>query len=348
MQKKSMGKTSKGLEITQYTLSNKNGMEVDLNDLGATLINCRVPDKDGKIRDVFLGVDNAAAFEECANFFGTIIARNGNRIDKAKVTLDGVEYQLEVNDNENNLHSGKNNSHTKVWNVDEYDDSHIKFSVVLPDMEQGFPGTMNLSVTYTLTDDNGLELHYEGTTDKTTVANCTNHVYFNLNGHESGSIEGQYLQLNCSKYTPVIDHQAIPTGEEAPVAGTPMDFTEMTRIGDRIDADFEQLKFVGGYDHNYCIDGADGKTMVKCGTAYAKESGIAMDVYTDCVGVQLYCGNFISEMDGKAGAKYGKRHGFCLETQYYPNSANDTRFVQPILKAGEKYDTKTKYVFSVR
>lgn len=349
MVKKSMGKTSTGLEITQYTLNNGKGLEVDINDFGATLVNCRFAGKDGVVRDLFLGYDNAADFEKCDSYLGAIIARNGNRIAGAKITLDGVEYQLEANDlGVNNLHAAGDCPHTRVWSVEECDDTHIKLSIVLADMENGFPGNFNLSVTYTLTDDNGLELHYEGTTDKTTIANCTNHVYINLNGHETGSVEGQYMQLNCSKYTPVIDSHAIPTGEEAPVAGTPMDFTKETMIGERIDSDFDQLQYVIGYDHNYCVDGYDGKTMNKCATAYAKESGIQMDVYTDCVGVQFYTANHISSIPGKGGVTYGKRHGFCLETQYYPNSANDTRFVQPILKVGEKYDTKTKYVFSVK
>ncbi len=348
MVKKSMGKTSTGLEITQYTLNNGKGLEVDINDFGATLVSCRFAGKDGVVRDLFLGYDNAADFEKCDNYFGAVIARHGNRVAGAKVTLEGVEYQLEVNDNDNNLHSGKYGAHGKLWTVDEVDDTHIKLSVLLPDLEQGFPGNLDLSITYTLTDDNGIELHYEGTTDKTTICNCTNHVYFNLNGHETGSMLNQYLQLNCSKYTPIVDGQAIPTGEEAPVAGTPMDFTKSTKIGERIEADFDQLKYVFGYDHNYCVDGYDGKTMNHCAVAYCEESGIQMDVYTDCVGMQLYAGNFIGNVTGKGGVTYGKRHGFCLETQYYPNAANDTRFVQPILKVGEKYDTKTKYVFSVK
>ncbi|MDD6039462.1 MAG: galactose mutarotase [bacterium] len=346
MSKASFGKTTDGREVTKYTLKNAAGMEVDLIDLGASIVAVRVADKNGDVKDVVLGYDTPADYQNVRGYLGAVIGRNGNRIDKAKFSIDGVEYQLEVNDNENNLHSGKDGFHAMIWNVAEADDSHVKMTLVSPDGHQGFPGNMDVSITYTLTEDCGLELSYRATTDKTTVANFTNHAYFNLDGHESGSAEDQELELLASYYTPVIDSQAIPTGEIASVSDTPMDFRKMTRIGDRINDDFEQLVFVGGYDHNYVLDKADG-TMQLAARARSVKSGIQMDVYTNCVGIQFYAGNFVGGQTGKGGVEYGKRQGFCLETQYFPNSVNEKNFEQPFLKPGEVYESTTKYVFSV-
>ena len=203
-------------------------------------------------------------------------------------------------------------------------------------------------MTYTLTDDNAVELHYEAECDADTTVNLTNHTYFNLGGHDSGSILDQKLMLTAKNYTPVRDHQAIPTGEIAPVAGTPMDFTTMKPIGQDIEADFEQLKFVGGYDHNYAICEKPGE-MKKMAEAYCDKTGIAMEAETTCCGMQFYAGNFITDpQTGKGGVIYGRRHGFCLESQYYPNAINQENFARPLLKKGEHYDSVTRYRFSVR
>lgn len=340
------GKTKDGREVKKYTLTNQNGMEVSVIDLGATIVSVKLAGADGKVRDVVLGYDNPADYQTRTCYFGAVIGRNSNRIDHARISLDGAEYQLEQNDNENNLHSGKNGFHAVIWTVEKAEKNSIELSYFSKDKEQDFPGNMTARVIYTLTDDNELVITYQAETDQTTVANFTNHTYFNLDGHESGRIEEEELEILASYYTPVIDGKAIPTGEVAKVSETPMDFRKMTKIGARIGDDFEQLKFVGGYDHNYVLDKADG-TMQLAARAKAARSGIRMDVYTDCVGIQLYAGNFIGEQSGKDGVTYGDRHGFCLETQYFPNAVNIENFKRPVLRPGEKYQSTTKYCFSL-
>lgn len=340
------GRTKEGSEVKKYTLTNKNGMEVSVIDLGATIVSVKLAGADGKIRDVVLGYDNPVDYQENTCYFGAVIGRNANRIDHAKITIDGVDYQLEQNDNENNLHSGSKGFHAVIWKAEEVTEQSILFSYYSRDLEQDFPGNMTARVRYNLTEENELVILYQAVADKTTVANFTNHAYFNLDGHESGSIENQQLEILASYYTPVIDAKSIPTGEVAKVSGTPMDFRKMEKIGARINDDFEQLKYAGGYDHNYVLDKADG-TMQLAARAKAAESGICMDVYTDCVGVQLYAGNYIKEHAGKDGVSYGFRQGFCLETQYFPNAINDKNFRRPILRPDERYQSSTKYCFSV-
>lgn len=346
MAKTVFGKTNEGAKVTKYTLKNAGGMEVDILTLGAAMRAIRVPDKDGKVRDVILGYDTPADYQNVRGYLGMVIGRNGNRIKDARVTIDGVTYELEANNNGNNLHSGREGFHSVVWEEAEADDTHVVLTHTSPDGAQGFPGEMKATVTYTLTDAGEVVLSYRATTNQKTVANFTNHAYFNLDGHDSGSMEGQVLQIFASNYTPVVDEKAIPTGELAPVAGTPMDFREMTAIGARINDDFEQLKYVGGYDHNYALDGADGslRLVVK---AKSDVSGIHMDVYTTCPGVQFYAGNRVGGQTGKGGAAYHDRQGFCLETQYFPNSANEKNFAQPFLVPGETYESTTKYCFFV-
>ena len=338
-----------GTELSLYSFTNKNGVTMTVTELGATLVKLLVPDRSGALRDVVLGYDDPQGYIDHTCYFGAVIGRSGNRIDKGRFVIGGKTYQMDVNDNENNLHSGNNGFDIRKWDVAAIDEAanSITFSMDSPDGDQGFPGHFCVTVTYTLTDDNEVVLHYEGSCDADTVANLTNHTYFNLAGHESGSIEGQLLQLHAKAYTPVRDSQAIPTGELAPVAGTPMDFQTEKPIGRDIEADFEQLKFVGGYDHNYVLSDAAG-TKKKMAEAYCKESGIAMEAFTDCCGVQFYAGNFITPQTGKDKAAYGKRQGFCLESQYYPNAINQEGFPSPLLRAGEKYDTVTSYRFFLR
>ncbi|MGN0142083.1 MAG: aldose epimerase family protein [Roseburia sp.] len=345
MQKTDFGRTKDGQQVTKYKLTNRNGMTVSIIDLGATIVSVEIPVR-GKIYDVVLGYDSAADYEEQTSYFGAVIGRNCNRIANAKVVLAGKEYQMEQNDNENNLHCGKNGFSKKVWTVEEVGESIITFSILSRDMEQDLPGNMTAKVTYRLTDENELVISYEAVTDQTTIANFTNHAYFNLDGHDSGRMEEQELEILASYYTPVVDSKSIPTGDVEKVAGTPMDFRKMKKIGADIHADFIQLKYAGGYDHNFVLDKADG-TMQLAARAKAAKSGIGMDVYTDCVGLQLYAGNFIGEQIGKGGVKYGNRHGFCLETQYFPNAINEANFKSPILNPGEKYQSMTKYCFSV-
>ncbi len=340
------GKTKDGRLVEKYTLKNAHGMEVDVLTFGATLQAIRFPDRTGRVRDILLGYDNVAQYENVNGYLGAVIGRNGNRIANAKCVIDGVECLLEANDNENNLHSGTQGFHGVLWTVNEADDAHVKLGYHSPDGEQGFPGNMDVTVTYTLDDDGRLGIAYHATSDKKTVANLTNHAYFNLNGHESGNVEDQEVEILASNYTPVIDSKAIPTGEIASVSGTPMDFRQMTKIGARIGDDFDQLKYTDGYDHNYVLDHADG-SMQLIARARAEESGIQMDVYTTCIGVQFYAGNFVGGQKGKNGVDYGKRQGFCLETQYFPNSVNEKNFQAPILNPGQVYESTTKYCFHV-
>lgn len=344
MTKKVFGTTREGKTATEYILRNESGMEVVLTDLGATVVAIRLAGADGKVRDVVLGYDNPQDYQEHTCYFGAVIGRNANRIAGARITLEGKEYALEQNDNGNNLHSGAHGVHGILWDAKEESAQSVVFSCKSRDGEQDFPGNMDVQVTYTLTDENGLVINYRAKSDKTTVANFTNHSYFNLDGHDSGRIEGQWLEIFASRYTPVTDGKAIPTGELADVSGTPMDFRKKKKIGADIEADFEQLRYVGGYDHNYAVDGADG-TLRLAARASAEESGIGMEVYTDCVGIQLYAGNFVTDMAGKEGVRYGARHGFCLETQYFPNAVNEPNFKKPVLHPGETYHSTTKYRF---
>ena len=330
------GKTKEGKTVTKYLLKNKNGMEVSVMDLGATIVSVLVPDRNGVKRDVVLGYDTPQEYQDHTCYFGAVIGRNANRIGGAKIVLGDREYQLEKNDNGNNLHSGKNGFHAVIWSVEQQKEDEITFFYLSKDLEQDFPGNMTAKVTYTVTDDNELSIAYEAVSDQTTVANFTNHAYFNLNGHDSGCMENQELEILASYYTPVKDGEAIPTGDVEKVAGTPMDFRKMKKIGQDIGADVEQLKFVGGYDHNFVLDKADG-TMQLAARARSEESGI-----------QLYAGNFIGKQTGKGGASYDSRHAFCLETQYFPNAVNEPNFKSPVLEVGDTYRSQTKYSFYVK
>ena len=254
---------------------------------------------------------------------------------------------LEKNKGENNLHSGSDYYDRRLWAAREAGEDSVVFLLDSPDGDQGFPGELKISVKYTLTRENAVEILYTVTSDWDTPVNMTNHAYFNLNGHDSGCMENQELEILASYYTPVKDGEAIPTGNVEKVAGTPMDFRKMKKIGQDIGVDFEQLKFVGGYDHNFVLDKADG-TMQLAARARSEKSGICMDVYTDCVGIQLYAGNFIGKQTGKGGASYDSRHAFCLETQYFPNAVNEPNFKSPVLHVGETYHSQTKYCFSVK
>ncbi len=341
--RESFGKTKDGREVYLYTITNSKGMKAQVTDFGAILTALFVPNQAGKADDVVLGFDTLADYEINGSFFGATVGRNANRIADAKFTIDGVTYQLAVNDGKNNLHSDAAlGYHKRVWDT-EIDEQSVKFSYVSPDGEMGFPGTLNISVTYTLTEDNALEIYYDGVSDKKTVINMTNHSYFNLAGHNNGKIYDTKLQLFAGNYTPIVPG-AIPTGEIASVSGTAMDFTKSKRIGDQIGDDWDQLTMVKGYDHNWVIDGYDG-SLRKIAVATDEAAGRTMEVYTDLPGVQFYAGNCIDETVGKGGAVYSDRSGFCLETQYYPNHVNQPNFPQGIFDAGQPYQTKTIYKF---
>ena len=337
-----------GREIKLYTITNANGMKAAITDLGATLVQLIVPDKDGKPVDVVLGFDKAEDYlgENCGgngSFFGVVVGPSANRIAGATFEVDGVTYSLDVNDNENNLHSHKEKGwHKRLWEA-QVDGDRVTFFIADEDGNLGFPGKKALSVTYSLDEENALTLAYNGSSDKKTIMNPTNHSYFNLEGHDSGCMEEQELWMGASYYTPG-SAKLIPTGEIAPVAGTPMDFTVAKKVGQDIEADFEQLTNAGGYDHNWVIDGWDG-SLRHFATLKAPKSEITMEAYTTLPGVQFYAGNFVEDQIGKGGAEYKRRGGLCLETQYYPDSVHNPQFPSCIFGEGKDYTSVTAYKF---
>lgn len=344
MKTEAFGSIQSGKKATLYILENKNHTVVKVTDFGATLVSVLFTDKDGVMKDMVLGYDDAASYEKGTSCFGATIGRNGNRIKDARFTIDGKEWVIEANENNNSLHSGKNGFNHLMWEMKESGDNYVTFYHYSPQEEQGFPGNMHVTVTYTLDDEDTVHITYNAKADADTVMNFTNHSYFNLAGHDSGVMLDQKLQLFADAYTPDEDSHSIPTGEIAPVAGTPMDFTTMKPIGQDINADFEQLHFTGGYDHNYVLSDKPG-TMRQMAKAECDASGIAMDAYTECCGVQLYAGNFIGTQTGKGGVTYGDRHGFCLESQFYPNAVNEKNFPSPVVPADTEYHSETKYHF---
>lgn len=344
MKTEAFGSIQSGKKATLYILENINHTVVKVTDFGATLVSVLFADKDGVMKDMVLGYDDAASYEKGTSCFGATIGRNGNRIKDARFTIDGKEWVIEANENNNSLHSGKNGFNHLMWEMKESGDNYVTFYHYSPQEEQGFPGNMHVTVTYTLDDEDTVHITYHAKADADTVMNFTNHSYFNLAGHDSGVMLDQKLQLFADAYTPDEDSHSIPTGEIAPVAGTPMDFTTMKPIGQDINADFEQLHFTGGYDHNYVLSDKPG-TMRQMAKAECDASGIAMDAYTECCGVQLYAGNFIGTQTGKGGVTYGDRHGFCLESQFYPNAVNEKNFPSPVVPANTEYHSETKYYF---
>lgn len=342
------GVLDNGEQTHIYQLKNASGAYAEVCDFGALIISICVPDKDGKLVDVALGYDNLDAYKVNGCFFGAAIGRSGNRIDGASFEINGKKYQLAQNENENNLHSGPDGYEKCLWQEKNTDGvaNSVTFGRLSPDGEQGYPGNFEIEITYTFTEENELIIAYKGVSDQDTIANLTNHSYFNLNGEASGSAMGQILTLHADYYTPVKDGKAIPTGEKAEVAGTPMDFRTAKVIGKDIEADFEQLKFTGGFDHNYCTNDYQPGVVREIAEATSEESGITMKVFSDLPCVQFYAGNFIKEHTGKNGVTYAKRHAFCLETQFAPDAIHQPAFESPILKAGETYSTVTSYKFS--
>ena len=325
-----------------YTLTNKNGMTVQLTDIGASLCSILVPDKDGNLCDVILGYETMEEYETKNEFFGTIVGRNANRIGGAGFELNGKQFALTDNDNGNNLHSGASFYHTRKWGVKDIQNNRITFALHSPDGDQGYPGAVDIEVTYTLGEDNSLRIDYCGAPDKDTILNMTNHCHFNLNGHASGDILEHTLWIDADFFTPT-DEKLIPTGELRPVDETPMDFREKKQIGVGIDVDYEPLRIATGYDHNWCLKN-EGK-LAKVAELSSEVSGITMEVYTDLPGVQVYACNFLQEMTGKDGVTYRRRQGICFETQHYPDAIHHENFPSPVCKAGEAYKTSTIYKF---
>ena len=346
---RTFGTLPSGEEVQIYHLENKSGAFAEVLQFGAILVKLCVPDRDGRLTDVVLGYDDLAGYEVNGCFFGATIGRSGNRIAQSRFTLDGKEIVLTPNEGANNLHSGPDGFEKKMWTASEiYEDKNaVTFSRISPDGENGFPGEFNVSVTYEMTEENELRIVYGGVCDQTTIANMTNHSYFNLAGEGSGSAMDQYLTIHAEQYTPV-GEGSIPLGENAAVEGTPMDFRKAHKIGDEIEADFEQLRITGGYDHNYVTDGYNKASIREIAEAWSEKTGIQMNVLTDCPCVQFYAANFVDQEHGKNGHVYNKREAFCLETQVEPNAVNVENFHSPILEAGERYYSETIYRFSVK
>lgn len=337
------GITREGEEITLYSLSNSNGMQADITDFGANIVNLYVPDKTGTVKDVVLGYDTLEGYFVNDCFFGATIGPSANRIANASFEIHGQKYQLVVNDGVNNLHSDADKGyHKRKWDA-VVEENRVVFSLKDADQSMGFPGNKEIEVTFTLTEGNELKLDYHAVSDKDTLINMTNHVYFNLAGHDGGSITGHKMQILASCYTPVVAG-AIPTGEIASVAGTPFDFRKPEIIGLRIDEDNEQLRLGQGYDHNWVIDHYTSE-VIKIAQVTEDTTGRIMEVYSDQPGVQFYAGNCITPHVGKHQAAYGKRTGFALETQAFPNSVNQDNFPNVIYGPDREYKTTTIYKF---
>lgn len=303
-----------------------------------------VPGRDGPV-DVALGFDRLEDYRVQDKFMGALVGRYANRIGGARFSLDGREYRLAANDGPNHLHGGKAGFDKRVWTVEDQTENAAVLSLFSPDGEEGYPGSLHVQVTYTLRD-GALEIGYEARSGAATVCSLTNHTYFNLSGHASGSTGEQEIQLMARQYTPTAAG-SIPTGELAPVEGTPMDLRLPTPMGARADEPFEQLELAGGYDHNWVIDGWDG-SLRPAARVWARDTGIAMETLTTLPGLQFYGGNYLENCPaGKGGARYGKRCGFCLETQLFPDSPNHPNFPSPVLRAGETARSRTVYRFSL-
>ena len=337
----SFGMTSKGEEARLFTIQNYKGMEIKVSDYGATLVQVRVPDKEGRLLDVVLGYDDVQGYEAGNAFFGATIGRVANRIGNGEFRLGGRTYELTRNDGQNTLHGGRDFYNKRIWKTGETQEDHVEFLMDSPSGDQGFPGNVKISVTYTLTKDNEVKIHYRAVPDADTLMNLTNHSYFNLSGHASGTVLDQEVMLYADAYARA-DSQSIPTGEIVPVSGTPMDFRQLKPVGAEIEEAYEALEFGKGYDHNWVLNGNGYR---KAAFMRSKESGIAMEVYTDLPGMQFYTANFVDHEKGKAGAVYNMRQAACFETQYFPDAVHKDHFEGPEVKAGEVYETTTAYRF---
>jgi len=337
-----------GKPVNLYWLKNGD-LQVAMTNYGGRIVGLWTPDQNGKMTDVVLGRGSTEAYVDGPELYlGATIGRVGNRIAKGKYEVGGKEYSIFLNNNENALHGGEHGFQDKVWEADQPNDYTLVLEYASPDGEEGFPGTLDTKVTYSLIDGHTLKIEYEAETDKPTVVNLTNHAYFNLNGEGSGSILDHQLQIYADEFTPV-DGGLIPSGEMRKVEGTPFDFTSPHTIGERIDADNEQLEHGGGYDHNYVLGSKKENGMNHAAKVIGDKSGIVMQVYTEEPGVQFYTGNFMaSENSLKSGAKDAKRTAFCLETQHFPDAPNHPDFPSIELKPGETYNTVTEYTFSVQ
>jgi len=332
-----------GDSVKLYTLTNGTATAA-ITNYGARVVSLLVPDKNGELIDVVLGYKDLKAYRDPDDgFYGAVVGRYGNRIAKGQFELEGQSYQLEINNGPNSLHGGTNGFFQKVWEVKHVTDSSLELNYVSPDGDAGYPGTLDATIVYTLTSDNGLEIAYRATTDKTTVVNLTNHSYFNLSGEGDSTILDHLLTIRADGYTPV-DETLIPTGEIASVENTPFDFRQPTAIGARIDTADAQLVLGKGYDHNFVLKKDPGLQLVA--TVESPKTGIVMDILTEEPGLQFYSGNFMDNVqNAKGGKTYGYRSAFCLETQHFPDSPNQPGFPSTVLEPNAAYHTRTVYRF---
>lgn len=346
--KEHWGNMPDGKEICLYTLSNENGASASFTDLGAVWVTMNVPDRDGKTTDVVLGFDSAEEYLINPPHFGAPIGRNSNRIGGAAFSLNGKEYKLEANNGSSNLHSAPDLYHRRLWEgqAEETDlGARVSFSLSSPDKDQGYPGNADITITYTLTPDDSLVISYHMVCDADTVANFTNHSYFNLDGQDGGWAMKQRVWIDADTFTRT-DEGLVPTGEFVPVKGTPMDFTVMKTIERDIDQDYEALSLGAGYDHNWVLNHEPGELALSA-AAESDKTGIRMEVYTDLPGIQFYTANAMKPgIVGKGKTLYEKRGSYCFETQNFPDAVNKPEFPCPFLKAGEEYQTTTIYKFS--
>ncbi|GKU24594.1 aldose epimerase family protein [Clostridium folliculivorans] len=348
--KRVYGENRDGEKVYCYTLENSKGMKAEIINYGAILTSLQVTDNEGKFDDIVLGYDSIEGYFENPAFLGSTIGRYANRIENASFELNGVRYNLTKSEGENQLHGGLTGFHKVLWEVaiiNDKENPSIELTYLSKDGEEGYPGNLKVKVRYTVTENNELKIDYDAISDKDTVINLTNHSYFNLSGHASGTALDHKVMINADRFT-VIDSQSIPTGELRDVKGTPMDFTKPFKLGERINDDYEQLIVAKGYDHNWCLN-ADGNLLEKSAEVIDDKTGRIMEVYTTMPGVQLYSGNYLDgSIIGKNKTVYNKRSALCLETQFYPNSMNVPSFPSPVFKEGQEYKHTTIYKFLLK
>ena len=349
IEKRPFGKLSSGDAVDLYTLTNKAGMQVQITNYGGAVVSVRAPDRQGVMDDIVLGYDTAQGYEADTAYFGALIGRYANRIAKGKFKLNGIEHQLAQNNGVNHLHGGVKGFNKVIWTARESsrpDGPALELSYLSKDGEEAYPGNLQVTATYVLTDANELRIEYTARSDKETIVNLTHHSYFNLGGAGSGDVLRHEMKINADKFTPV-DSTLIPTGQLRAVKGTPLDFTHSTPIGARINASDEQLILGKGYDHNFVLN-KKGKSLTLAATVYEPTSGRIVEMWTTEPGMQFYSGNFLDNVPGKAGKTYKHRGGFCLEAQHFPDSPNRPAFPSTVLKPNERYTQTTVYKFAVK
>jgi len=333
------GKLKDGRTAHIFTLRNGHGMEAQITDFGGIITKLIVPDKEGRPVDVVLGFDALADYETNPPYFGAVIGRCANRIAGGRFMLDGKEYQLECNEGGiNHIHGGHTGFHKKLWNAEQTGESSLVLTLLSPDGDQGYPGNLIVSVTYTLTEDNVLSIRYRAMSDRKTVLNLTNHTYFNLAGQDAETVYDHWVRLEADEFCEIKEGLA-PTGKMRSVEGTPLDFRKPRQLGQDVDSDYDLMVLAGGYDHNFALKGT--------ASAWCESTGIAMTVSTDLPGVQLYSGNFLTEdLTLKGGRQCNRRRGFCLETQLFPDAINHPEFASPVLEPGVPMESETRFAFS--